>query len=197
MKQHYITLILCGAGLLAFSTAAPAVEMTSAGCASASGAAVEKVVANFDKASGLVTVQMHLCDPVDPSNRQDRSVYRVFFDHTAPFIMSADRNGDNQQDEVDSCVNTAEVVMERRARVKDRNGLGKITPDPDRATYVLTFTATIDELKVPADAKQIYIWTDIVRNRVGNGKESRFPETGATDTCSDIGWKSALGLMIE
>jgi hypothetical protein len=196
MKRIHITLILFGAVLAASSPAAKAVEMTSSGCASSKGAAVEKVVANLDPASGLVTVQMHLCDPVDPSDRQDKSIYRVYFDYAKPFVMDADRNGDKKLDAKDYCADTSEVVMERRARVRDRNGLGKITPDPDRATYILTFSATLDELKVPKDAKQLYVWTDIARNGSGNAKKA-FPELGPGDSCPQLGWKSAVGLTIE
>ena len=195
MKLNHITVVLLGAGLLLPTGEGQAVEMTSAGCGTAE-TAIEKVAASFDQASGDITVDVHLCDPIDPLDKRDRSEYRVYFDYAAPFVMDTDRNADGKRDFQDFCVSTHELVIERRGGRKDSNELGEITPSADQATSVLTFQVNLGDLDVPSTTQQIFIWTDIYRNSVGGGA-ARYPKRDQSDTCPELGWKSALGITIE
>ena len=81
--------------LVLFGTG-PALATTAETCGDAAmeSADIDVLSASFDAATGYITVELGLCAPPD-----NRTKYRIHFDHTAPFATDADRDGDREGQE--------------------------------------------------------------------------------------------------
>jgi hypothetical protein len=181
----------------ALSSYAGPVTISPGACEAGSSRAIESIDANFDESTETVEVVVKLCKAIDPAEKQDKSTYRVYFDHAAPFIMDSDRNGDGAVTSRDSCFDTSEAFMERKAGRPKDFGVGSITPDAGQATDTLTYRATLNELDVPAATRQLFIWVDVIRNPGKNGLIERWPAPAPNESCDEYGWRSSIGLTVR
>ncbi len=131
---------------------------------------IDTLTASFDATADEITVVMVLCDDAD-----DKTKYRVHFDHTVPFFDDDDRNGDLVVDGLDFCFTTSDDTMKHRG---DRDtGPGLIEVDGN----TLTYTVPVDDLDPLLDlGDTLYIWA----NTQFKGINDRAPNTESGDGCS-------------
>jgi hypothetical protein len=156
------------------------------------GPSISSVSAEFDSTDQLVTVALTFCKPIDTSSSGARASYQVFVDHTAPFLLDADRNDDGSVNSSDACFDSSDRVMVRRSAAPADLGPGRILPQKGSQTQVLTYQATLPELGVPPGTRQLYIWAEVSRDS-GNGNVNR--STNDSE-CADAEGKTIVGLKV-
>jgi hypothetical protein len=136
---------------------------------------INLVSATFDYPLQQIAVDVILCAPVD-----NRTKYRVHFDHTAPFAPDLDRNGDGTIDEADFCVTTSDDTMIFRGH----RGLGKTTGPGDIVVSLpvtISYTVPLAELSTDLmTGDTVYIWADTQ----WKGIRDRAPNTEEADGCA-------------
>lgn len=131
---------------------------------------IQALVASFDEATQYITVDLTLCDEVD-----NKTKYRVHFDHTAPFAPDADRNGDTVINADDFCVTTSDDTMMHRG--KRDTGPGSI----EVGGTVLSYWVSMAELSLDLSiGDTILVWADTQ----DKGIEDRAPDTDDSDGCA-------------
>jgi len=143
---------------------------------------INKVTASYDASSDAIVVEMALCgDSLAPAWQSiySKTKYRVHFDHTAPFAVDADRDGDGIVDEDDFCATTSDDTMMHRVHknaTKD-TGPGIIWVDSN----TLTYTVPVVELSFSLGISDtVYIWADTQWKSIND----RAPNTESGDGCS-------------
>lgn len=125
--------------------------------------------ASFDEAALDITVEMALCADAD-----NKTKYRVHFDHTVPFAPDPDRNGDGYITEDDFCVTTSDDTMMHRGNKDTGPGLIRVEGS------VLKYTVHIAELNPQLDTGDtILVWADTQYK----GIKDRAPDTNDSDGC--------------
>ena len=135
---------------------------------------INTLTATYNVADDEIVVEMTLCSVLSNSV-YNKTKYRVHFDHTAPFAVDADRNGDTVVDAADFCVTTSDDGMMHRAK-KD-NGPGLIEVDGTTLTFTVAVDALNDQLVI---GDTVYIWADTQ----WKGINDRAPNTEAGNGCA-------------
>jgi len=136
---------------------------------------IKTIKAFFDDGTGEITVEMILCS--DPSQPNNKTKYRVRFDHTAPFFDEADRNGDQVVDANDICFNTADDTMAfgRKKATNKIMGPGLV----DVNAKPLTFRVAVNDLGLTL-GYTVFIWAETQLKSI----KDRAPNTVSDDGCS-------------